>query len=53
MKRNKRILNGKGAKRMAVVYMEGHPCHVLESLYVTNTSDYFVQSNAKYVSPVT
>ena len=40
MKRNKRILNGKGGKRMAVVYIEGYPCYVLEKLYVPNTANF-------------
>jgi hypothetical protein len=52
MESNKKILNGKGAKRMAIIYTEGHPCHVLESLYVPNTLNYFVQLNANYVYPV-
>jgi hypothetical protein len=38
---------------MAIIYIEGHPCHVLESLYVPNTLNYFVQLNANYVCPVT
>jgi len=52
MKSNKRILNGKGAQRKAMIYIEGNPCHVLESLYIPNTLNYFVQLNANYLHPI-